>query len=305
MIYGIDVGGTKIEIAVYADDLNAVDRWRTATPTESYDAFIETLANLIGEADAKFGVEGTVGLGIPGLIDAEGRSLSSNIPAANGRNVRRDLSARIGRKVTIGNDCRCFALSEATGGAGEGFRNVYGAVLGTGAAGGFVVDGVLEAGRQGIAGEYGHIPLPALMQQRYDLPLRQCGCGLPSCVEGYISGPGLMFLQQYFGGSFADAPTLASAWRAGDGVAEKTFDVYLDILGSTFATLVLLHDPDIIVLGGGVSLIDGIPERLPGAIEEHLFNNAKSPIIRRAKFGDASGSRGAAILANQALKSSQ
>ena len=302
MFYGLDIGGTKIEIAVYDARFNALARWREPTPKSDYAAFIETLAALIETADQKHACTGLVGLGLPGLINANGRSLCSNIPAANGQNIVDDLSARLGRPVHCENDCRCFALSEATGGAGDGYRNVYGAVLGTGAAGGFVMDGHLVRGRQGIAGEYGHQQLPAFLQQKYQLPLRRCGCGLPSCFESYISGPGLLFLHRHFGGACDDVPDLARLWRRGDVIAKATFDCYLDLLGACFATLVLAHDPDVIVLGGGVSLIPEIAEKLPDAIVTHLFAGCTAPPVVAAHFGDASGGRGAAILASRAHK---
>jgi N-acetylglucosamine kinase len=300
MMYGIDIGGTKIELAAFDDSFNPVAHWREATPTGDYDAFIETLAALVEKADAHFGLEGRVGLGLPGIVTSDGRSLCSNIPAATGRTIAKDLAARLGRHVHCENDCRCFAISEAVGGAGHGYRRVYGAIIGTGLSGGFVHDGKLMRGRQGAAGEHGHLQLPAVLAQKYDLPLRACGCGLPSCFESYASGPGLLFLHRHFGGALGDVPALARAWKDGDATAARTFDAFFDILGASFAGLVLTHDPDVFVLGGGVSLIDGLPERLPAAIEAHLFSMAKAPPVVRARFGDASGGRGAAILAAHA-----
>jgi N-acetylglucosamine kinase len=200
------------------------------------------------------------------------------------------------RSITIDNDCRCIALSEARGGASDGFAHVFGAILGTAAAGGLAISGQLYKSCQRIAGEYGHLQLSATLQQKYQLPSRPCGCGLPNCVEGFIGGPGLLFLNRHFGGNASSVPNLIENLRIGEPKACVTFDCYIDLLGASFAALILSYDPDIIVLGGGLSLIDEIIEQLPAAIEPHLFNGFTPPPIVRAKFGDASGVRGAALL---------
>ncbi len=297
MIYGLDVGGTKIEIAIFNDEMVQVDSWRTQTPQHDYTAFLDTLVNLIEEADKRFNSKGIIGLGMPGLIDASGKSFCANIPAANSHDVIADLSAKLGRPVTCENDC--LALSEANGGAGEGHHTVYGAIIGTGAAGGFTIGRTLLKSRQGIAGEYGHLQLPAALQQKHDLPIRPCGCGLNGCFEGYISGPGLLYLHSHFDGPFRNVPAIVGAWRNGESTATETMTCYLDILGASFATLVMSYDPDIIVLGGGISLIEEVMEKLPSAIQNHLFSQFTAPPIVRAQYGDSSGVRGAAILARQ------
>ena len=303
MICGIDIGGSKIELAIFCDQLKQLASWRIPTPTTDYAAFIDALVKLVEQADDYFSQTSTnkdpklpVGIGMAGLIDAQGKSLSANVPCATGKNIVKDLSARLNRPIAADNDCRCFALSEAIGGAGEGFQNVFGAVIGTGAAGGLVVNGQLYKSRQRIAGEYGHLQLPATLQQKYQLPSRPCGCGLPNCVEGFISGPGLLFLNRHFGGNAPSVPDLIESLRSGDPKSSITFDCYIDLLGASFATLILSYDPDIIVLGGGLSLIDEIVEQLPAAIEPHLFAGFTPPPIKLAKFGDASGVRGAALL---------
>lgn len=299
MIAGVDIGGSKMEVAVFDDALALVDRWRVPTPTRDYAAFVEAVAGLIEDADKKFGIGNAVGLGVPGLIDANGNSLSANVPCATGHPVAADLARRIGRPVAIENDCRCFALSEAIGGAGDDYRTVYGAIIGTGAAAGLVVAGNVERGRQGIAGEYGHLPISAALVQRHQLPIWQCGCGLPDCMESYIAGPGLLALSRHFGIVCDNVPMLAAAWRGGDSAALKTRECFLDILGSAFAAVVKMLDPDIIVLGGGVSLLDEVLEGLPSATQRHLFAGFDAPPFVRARFGDSSGVRGAAILAQR------
>jgi len=299
MIYGLDIGGTKIEIAIFNKNLELIESKRISTPTSCYLTFIDALVELVTQADEKYGKKGSVGMGIPGLINKNGQSLSSNIPCINNKNVASDFKARINRNIVIENDCRCFVLSEAVIGAGKGYKNVFGAIIGTGASGGFSIQGKLYKSRQGISGEYGHIPLPAFLQQKYQLPVEQCGCSLPSCFESYVSGPGILYLNKHFGGNSSDVPSLVKLWASGDAIAKTTFECYLDLLGACFANIVISFDPDVIVVGGGISLIDLVIENLPKAIEEHLFINFSSPPIIRAKFGDSSGVYGAAILASQ------
>ncbi len=295
MIYGVDIGGSKIEIAVFDRELAMQDRWRTQTPNSDYSQFLNAVVGLVEQADARFGDGEAVGLGIPGLIDADGKSLCANVPCATGQAVAMDLGARLRRPVVADNDCRLFALSEATGGAGEGYHRVFGAILGTGAAAGLVIDGVLEHGRQGIVGEYGHIQLPASIAAKRDLPIWRCGCGLPACVESYISGPGLVALARHFGLDRTTVPTIMQAYRADEPCAIETFECYMDILGATFATVSMMVDPDLVVLGGGLSLVDEVVDGLPAAISGHLFKGFAPPPVVRPRFGDSSGVRGAAI----------
>jgi N-acetylglucosamine kinase len=297
MIYGLDIGGTKIEFVVFDDDLAPLEKRRIDTPAHDYARFLDAIAGLIGEADARLGVHPRVGLGLPGLVGADGRAFCANLPDVTGRHVAADVAARIGRAVAAGNDTRCFALSEAIGGAGQGARIVFGAILGTGAAGGLVIDGKLEDGGRGIAAEYGHLPLPATIQREFDLPLHACGCGLEGCIEAYIGGPGLMALARHFGAEAQGTRALAEAWRAGDAAALRTRDAFLAITGAALANVVKLCDPDVLVMGGGLSLIPDVIDLLPAAIGRHLFAGFSPPPVVPAHFGDASGVRGAAILA--------
>lgn len=297
MIYGIDIGGTKMEISVFDNHMILIDSWRINTPTQNYKQFISALADIIINADNKFNSKGKVGIGMAGLTDQDGISLSANISAVNGNNVASDLGKVICRTVAHENDCRCFALSEANGGAGTNYESVYCAIIGTGAAGGYVVNNTLIHGRQKIAGEYGHLQLPAYLKEKYNLPLRQCGCGLPSCYEGYVSGPGIEFIYQHMTGKQLEVREIMKLWLSQSQDAIKMLECYLDILGSCFSNIVLNYDPHAIILGGGISLIDEIIEGLAHNIDRHLFKGYSSPPILRAKFGDASGARGAALLA--------
>lgn len=303
MIYGLDIGGTKTEIAIFDQRMNQVDSWRIATPKDDYELFLTRLSAMVLEADKKFNTCGTLGIGMVGVVDAEGRSVSANIPCANGQLIAEDLQQRLQRPIAISNDTRCFALSEAAGGAGEGYSRMFGAIIGTGAAGGLCINGELYKSANGVAGEYGHHPLGAPMQQKYNLPVLRCGCGLLGCLEKYISGPGLAYLYGlYSGKANASAPQVIGALRSNESAAVTAFACYMDILGSSFASLIMDYDPDVIVVGGGMSQLDEVINGLPAAIIPHVFKGVKMPAIVRAKFGDSSGVRGAAILGAQSCK---
>jgi len=304
MFYGLDIGGSKIEIAIFNPDLQIINNWRVDTPTIDYQEFIDAIVTMVCQADAQTGQSGHVGIGLPGVIDANNLLLSANIPCASGKNVSHDLQQRLQRHIVIENDSRCFVLSEAVDGAGIGHNNVFCAIIGTGAAGGLAINGQLYQSRQGIAGEYGHMQLSGLLQQKYNLPVRACGCGLLNCYERFISGPGLQFLYTHFDNANNQQPTapeIIKRWQQNEAVAVQTMDCYFDLLGACFANLVIVYDPDIIVLGGGLSLINKIGERLNQAIDPYLFGQFSAPPIVGAKYGDASGVRGAALLAKQAL----
>ncbi len=301
MIIGLDIGGTKMEAAVFDDAFVAIDRRRAATPGRDYATFLDSIAEFVAWGDEVAGGRSRVGIGFPGLINNLGRSLSANVPCATGRAVQSEISARLGRPIALCNDTHCFALSEAVGGAGADYSHVFGAILGTGAAGGMVVEGKLQRGHRQIAGEYGHLPLPALAAKAFDLPIWRCLCGLPNCLEPYIAGPGLLRLARHFGLSSESAADVVACWREDCPAAHLTHDCYFALLGSAFASVVKLNDPDVIVLGGGLSLVPDIVEHLPAAIEANLFSGFNSPPVLRARFGDSSGVRGAAILAAQEL----
>lgn len=302
IIYGIDIGGTKIEIARFSSNLILLDSWRVPTPTNDYDEFLTAINNLVIEADSRSSQACPIGVGMPGVINQQGLVISANIACATGQNLQQDLTRVLQREVAIANDCRLFALSECYGGAGNEKRRVYGAILGTGAAGGFCINGELYHGRNSYAGEYGHLPASGYLLQHYDLPIRDCGCGLKGCFEPYIAGPGLGWLYQYFGSGSTDTKKFVEQLRLGNNIAAKTFHCYMDFLGAAFATLVLSYDPDIIVVGGGLSKIDEVLDALPDAINKHLFDGVESPHIARAIFGDSSGVRGAAILRNSQIE---
>ncbi len=297
--YGLDIGGTKIEIGLFDSELKLIDSWRVPTPTKDYHEFLNAVVSLINEADQRCGQQGTIGIGMPGILDKNARVKSANVGCATGKPLVADLEKLLGRSVAVANDCRLFALSESCGGAGDKLPRIYGAIIGTGAGGGLCIDGHLYESENNIAGEYGHLPVSGYLLQKYNLPARPCGCGLVGCSETYIAGPGLGWLYNHFGSGTESTTKFVSDLRDKDPIAIKTFDCYIEFLGSAFSTLVLSYDPDMIVVGGGLSKIDEIIEALPQAINKHLFEGVESPLISRAIFGDSSGVRGAAILGNQ------
>ncbi|MDC8770414.1 ROK family protein [Roseateles albus] len=301
MLYGVDIGGTKMELVAYQGaDLTARWRRRVDTPTKDFTAFVEALAGLVEAADASLGQRGAIGLGLPGVVDpCSGLQLSSNVPALNGQAVAPALTARLQRPVAIGNDCQCFALSEACGGAAAGAESMFGAILGTGAGGGYCVGGRLLRGYNSLAGEWGHCSLPATLREQHGLPLWPCACGLSACLERYVSGSGLAALYQFFGGPALDAAAINAQAEAGEALAQRTLAVHLDLLAHGLAGLVLVLDPHVIVLGGGLSKLQRLYRDLPAAVARHLFAGARVPPILPPAFGDAGGTRGAALLARQ------
>lgn len=295
-VCGIDIGGTKTETAVFENAVKVASGWRIKTPTHDYTEFLDVLVQQVLLADNIANATCTVGIGMPGLIDVEGRTLSANIPCANGQKVRWDLSRLLNRTVAIENDCRCFALSEAVLGAGRGYSRVYGAILGTGAAGGFCIDGNLDSGRNNLPGEYGHIPLPANLARKHKLPLVSCGCGLQACMEQYISGKGMAFLFEYFTGRALNAEQIMERVNDNHPDAKLVFEIYMELLGYTMASIVLSHDPDIIVLGGGVSNAPHILQNIPIYARKFVFSTVRLPEFVKAEHGDSSGIKGAALL---------
>jgi len=297
--YGIDIGGTKIEIGIFTPELDMIESWRVSTPTENYHELLFTICDLISMADKKTGKKGSIGIGMPGIIDNANKVKSANVSCATGKCISDDLKNIIGRDIAIANDCRLFSLSESHDGAGHKQDVVYGAIIGTGAGGGLCLNGKLLSTVNNIAGEYGHVAASGMLLERYNLPVHQCGCGLTGCIESYIAGPGLGWLYQFFGADNESTTEFVTQLRCNNPIAIKTFQCYMDLLGSAFASLVLSYDPNVIVVGGGLSKIDEIIAALPQAIDQHLFNGIGSPSIKRAAFGDSSGVRGAGILGKQ------
>ncbi len=286
MRLGVDLGGTKTEIAAL-DGTREVLRRRVATPRD-YDGTIAAIRNLVAQS----GVEAPVGIGIPGTETADGTIKNANSTWLNGRPLRADLEAALGRKVRLANDANCFALSEATDGAAAGARVVFGVIAGTGVGGGVVVDGKVIGGAHGVGGEWGHIPLPApSAEELRDAP--PCYCGKRGCLEVWCSGPGLAADFHRVTGRTMSAEEIGVSADP-DAIAAMTRQI--DRLARGLATVVNILDPDVIVLGGGLSNVARLHDELPPLVEKYGFTLGGPPRIVRNKHGDSSGVRGAAWL---------
>jgi fructokinase len=289
---GIDLGGTKIEIAVLAPDGAEALRHRIPTP-QGYPETVEEIAALVRACEAQLGVSATVGIGIPGVISpATGLVKGANSIALNGHRLDYDVSQALGREVRVENDANCFALSEATDGAGAGCGVIFGVILGTGCGGGIIMHGKVHQGPHRIAGEWGHNPLPWPRGQ--EVPGHLCWCGKHGCLETYIAGPSLA--RDCDGPGAHDASGLPARAAAGDQLAVEALARHTDRLARGLAVVVNLLDPDAVVLGGGLSNMDHLYTELPRLIPTHAFSDVIATPILRNKHGDSSGVRGAAWL---------
>jgi fructokinase len=291
---GIDFGGTKVEAAALDASGAYLARVRTPNPG-SYDAAIETIRDLIAQVEQQAGGVGTVGIGLPGSISpTTGVMRNSNSTYLNGRTFREDLTTALKRDVRLANDANCLALSEAVDGAAAGAKVAFAIILGTGCGGGLVVDGRLIEGANGIGGEWGHMPLP--WPSLEETPGPQCWCGQRGCLEMWVSGTGLRHDYAQHAGQALSGEAIIDRLRQGEPAAKAAFDRYIDRLGRAVAALCNIVDPDAIVLGGGLSNVAEIYERLPAAIEPRVFSDRWRTRIAPAVWGDASGVRGAARL---------
>ncbi len=289
---GVDLGGTKIEI-VALDAGGAVRlRRRVATPGD-YAGGIAAIAGLVEGAESELGARASVGIGIPGSENPTTRLIrNANSTWLNGRPLGADLEARLGRTVRLSNDANCLAMSEAADGAGAGFGVVFAVILGTGCGGGVVVDGRLVEGRNRVGGEWGHNPLPWMTREEHPGP--RCWCGQQGCLETFLSGPGLA--ADCDGPGARDASGLPARAAAGDAAARAALERHADRLARALAAVVNLLDPDVIVLGGGLSNMEHLYRDLPRLIPRHVFSDAFDTPVRRALHGDSSGVFGAARL---------
>jgi len=295
MRLGIDLGGTKIEIIALADDGRTLLRERVATPQGDYMATLMAVAGLVEATENALGQRGSVGLGIPGAESlASGLIKNANSTCLIGRPLRRDLQAVLQREVRLANDANCFALSEAIDGAGRDAGIVFGAILGTGVGGGIVIDRRVLTGANAIAGEWGHNPLP--LPAGDDLPLPACYCGRPGCVEAYLSGPALTADHRRHTGQDVDAAAIDAAAAAGDAASEATLCRYEERLGRALAGVINLLDPEVIVLGGGLSNMARLYRNLPECCGRHVFSDVFRTRFLPPVHGDSSGVRGAAWL---------
>jgi fructokinase len=291
---GLDLGGTKTEIAALDRDGTELLRHRVPTPTGEYEASVRALAALVGDAERELGRGAHVGLGHPGALDAATGLLRNAFATVfNERPLKADLSRLLHREVRFENDANCFALSEATDGAAGGQRVVFGAILGTGAGSGLVIDGQLLRGAHGLAGEWGHNPLPWIRAD--ELPGPRCYCGRDGCIERFVSGPAFTADHERATGNRLDPAAIVAAASKGDGACRASLERHEDRLARALAHVVNLVDPDVVVLGGGLSHFAHLYANLPARIAAVTYARA-SPPIARARHGDASGVRGAAML---------
>ncbi|MEO7026512.1 MAG: ROK family protein [Caulobacteraceae bacterium] len=292
---GVDFGGTKIEAAVLGEDGAFLARRRRPNPGD-YDGSIEVVRRLIEEVETEAGVAGLrVGLGIPGSRrPSDGAVRNANSVWLNGRLVQRDLTAALDRPVRVENDANCFALSEATDGAGAGAAVVFGVIVGTGCGGGLVVDQALRQGRSLITGEWGHTPLPWPVANERDS--RPCWCGRDGCLETWVSGTAFCLDYTAETGRRRSGAEIADLATAGDRSAAAALDRYIDRLGRGLAVVCDILDPDVIVLGGGMSNVAEIYPRIGAVLGRWVFCDDFSTPVRPARHGDSSGVRGAAWL---------
>ncbi len=296
MQLGIDFGGTKIEAAALDDQGRFLARIRQPNPG-GYDVAMDTLARLIAQVEAEAGPARSIGLAIPGSPSPRtGLIRNANSVYLNGRPFQQDLEAYLQRPVRLANDANCLALSEATDGAGAGHGSVFGVILGTGCGGGLVINGQLVEGAHGVAAEIGHISLP--WPSAEEAGATDCWCGLKGCLETWVSGSGFQRDHAVTTGRDWKAQTIIEAARAGDAAAAGALDLYIHRLGRALAMVVNLVDPQVFVLGGGMSNVAELYERLPAVVQAHVFSDHWQGLILPARWGDSSGVRGAARLWN-------
>jgi len=292
---GIDLGGTKIAGIVLDAAGVEVCRERLPTPQGDYQLTLQALAGLVASLEGRAGQPCSVGIGMPGSASrATGLVKNSNSVCLNGQSLHRDLEALLDRPVRFANDADCFALSEAADGAAAGAAVVFGVIIGTGTGGGLVVNQQLVSGPNGISGEWGHNPLP--WPQPEELPGPACYCGRYGCIETWLSGPGLARDHRLAHGVTMKAITIVQCAELGDTRAAATLQRYVDRMARALASVINILDPDVIVLGGGVSNFKRLYEAIPSRWGEYVFSDRVDTRLVAAKHGDASGVRGAAWL---------
>jgi fructokinase len=292
---GVDLGGTKIEAVGLAPDGRIAVRRRVATPRHDYRGTLAAIASLVDGIEQHVHERGTVGVGMPGALSpATGLVKNANSTWLIGRPLAEDLSALLGRPVRFANDANCFALSEASDGAAKGAGCVFGVIVGTGTGGGVVVNGRILTGPNAIAGEWGHNGLPRPRPD--ELPGPACYCGHRGCIETYLSGPGLARDHEASTGQRLDPVEIACRADAGDAAAAATFERYEDRMARALASVINVLDPDVIVLGGGMSNVSRLYHRVPATWAQYVFSDRVDTRLVPPKHGDSSGVRGAAWL---------
>ncbi len=295
MFIGLDIGGTKIEICVLDEKGNVSLKKRTPTP-KNYADFLTTVTDFIFSTEEEVGQVCKVGIGLPGAISpATGLIKNANCTFLNGQNLEGDLSQILSRPVKIANDANCFALSEAVDGAGKNGQVIFGAILGTGCGGGIIFNKTVWNGPNAIAGEWGHNPLPGYDTEK-DGVERPCYCGRKNCIEQFISGTGFELTFKNITGNALPANEIIQLANQGDENAVRSYKEMIDQMARSFSSVINLLDPDVIVLGGGLSNVESIYKDLPLATSKYVFTDFADLKFAKAQFGDSSGIRGAAWL---------
>ena len=297
MRIGLDLGGTKLEGIALDDDGTPLARRRVATPRHDYGATVEAMAGLVRDLEAETGRRGTVGVGMPGALSpATGLVKNANSTWLIGQPLDRDLSGLLERPVRFANDANCFALSEAVDGAAAGARVVFGVIVGTGTGGGIAVERRVLTGPNAIAGEWGHNPLP--WPRAGEWPGPPCYCGKSACVETFLSGPGMARDFREATGEETTAPDVVARAERGEAAAAAALERYEDRMARALAVVLNVLDPDVVVLGGGMSQIARLYDRVPRLWQEWAFSDRVDTPLRPPVHGDSSGVRGAAWLWN-------
>lgn len=294
---GIDLGGTKIAAIALGRGDHVLEYIRTPTPQGDYAATCAAIAGVVADLETRADCAGApVGLGIPGSLSPKSNLVrNANSTCLNGHNLKGDLEEALARPVRIANDADCFAISEATDGAGQHHRTVWGVILGTGVGGGIVVDRALHYGPLAVAGEWGHNPLPWMSKAEFDTA-DTCWCGRRGCMETWVSGPALSADHKRATGNTMDATEICAAAEAGDPGARASLSRHLSRLARGMAQVINILDPDVIVMGGGLSQMPHLIAALPDAIAPHVFSDHVDVEISAPHWGDDSGVRGAARL---------
>lgn len=295
MRIGIDLGGSKIEAIVLAPDGAVLQRERVPTPQGDYPATLAAVCALVQRLEQRAGTACSIGIGMPGSVSrASGLVKNSNSTCLNGKPLYSDLEGLLQRSLRFANDADCFALSEAGDGAAAGAGCVFGVIIGTGTGGGIVINGRLLDGPNGIAGEWGHNPLP--WPRSDELPGNACYCGKQGCIETWLSGPGLARDYAMHSGTGVDAVTVVARAATGDAHAQDALDQYVDRMARALASVINVIDPDVIVLGGGMSNVAALYEQVPQRWGRYVFSDRVDTRLVQAMHGDSSGVRGAAWL---------
>lgn len=295
MRLGIDLGGTKIEIIALQNDGAILARHRVATPQGDYAATVESIAQLVRQTESELGQSGSVGVAIPGAISVHtGTVKNANSTCLIGQPLQDDLQHVLQRQIRISNDANCFALSESVDGAAKGAGVVFGVIIGTGTGGGIVIDGKVVEGVNRIAGEWGHNPLP--WPRADELPGPDCYCGKQGCIETFLSGPGMARDHVYQTRQTLNAEQIVQQACQGDVAAQQTLQRYQDRMARALASVINILDPDVIILGGGMSNIQSLYESVPRLWTQYVFSDVVETRLLPPQYGDSSGVRGAAWL---------